>query len=147
LTDCAICGRLSVTRAYVEGAVLDVCGNCVSYGREAVAERALAGRPLPPQKEFEVVDGFGPIVLSAITRMGKSPDDYARMQFINADYLRQIIGGKRVPDEKTARKLERALGITLVIESAAHGAAIAKAAKGSDGFTLADVAQIRRGRK
>jgi putative transcription factor len=127
--------------------MLDVCANCVAYGREAVLDASPSARSLAPQKEFEVVDGFGPIVLSAITRMGKAPDDYARTQFINADYLRQIIAGKRVPDEKTARKLEKALGITLVVESAAQGAAVAKAAKGSGEFTLADVAQIRKGKK
>lgn len=127
--------------------MLDVCGNCVSYGKEAPSQPAPAARQPVPQKEFEVVSGYGAIVTASIGRLGKPIDEFARQNFINADNLRQIASGKRPPDEKTARKLEHTLGITLVVESAAQGAAVVSAGKSHGGFTMADVAQIRKGRK
>ena len=148
MTDCSICGRPAVTRAFVEGAMLDVCGNCVSYGKEAVSPGGRqSAAPVAPERQFEVVDVYGPIVAAAIARAGKPLDEFASGHFINADYLRQIASGKRVPDEKTARKLEHALAITLVTESVGEGAAIVQQGRSKGGFTLADVAQIRKGRK
>lgn len=119
--DCEVCGkRIASTTALIEGARLNVCASCAGLGQELVAKKVFvpsaSGYYSPSsakQLELEVVENYNQLVSSGRQKTGLSAEQLAQKLSINADYLRQIEGGRRKPDERTARKLEAALKIKL----------------------------------
>ncbi len=153
MTDCSICGKPAATRAFVEGALLDVCRNCVGYGRE-VRERPAQQLPAVAEKQIDVVENYAEILRRALVgKSGEELAEFAKKLSVNADYIKQIESGKRVPDERTARKLESVLGIKLLKEGTGQEAAVKKQKTSSSGqgaskaVTLGDMIQIKDLRK
>lgn len=116
-----MCGRrAAVATALIEGARLSACPNCVSLGQELVAKKAFVPTtpgyyPVSAAKslELEIVEDYREVVSRARQKTGLSAEQLAQRLSVNADYLKQIEGGKRKPDERTARKLEAVLKIKL----------------------------------
>ncbi len=146
MTDCSICGRPAVTQAFVEGALVDVCGNCVSHGREVKRRPAIPQQTIT-EKQVEAIEGFGDVLKKGIAASGKTVEELGKQLSINADYLKHIELGKRVPDEKTARRLEAALGIKLLKENQEEETAAAGEKPRGIAFTLGDFVQIKQFKK
>lgn len=135
--DCEVCGRRQAsTKSKIEGAVLNVCGSCVSLGAELIENKVYyssdGGRAKAPTTfasnatstptgasaprsmgELELVEDCGKRVGKARQAMGLSPEQLGQKLSLNVDYIKQIESGKRHPDQRTARKLEAALKIRL----------------------------------
>lgn len=146
---CHICGEPAVTRALIEGAKVPVCPECRSYGREIeqtqtsvrLAQLAGAGPKLP---EYSVRPGYGETVKIAREKLKYTREALAKKLFINEGELSKIEGEKLAPSETVARKLERALSITL-LEKATSEAAIypSHRTESSGGVVLGEVADIK----
>ncbi len=144
---CDICGKPAETRAFVEGALMSVCRNCASYGRVLKDERRSAGpREIRVAADLFVIDGYGKAVTGAAAAKGMTLHDVAAKLFINEGYLKQMASGERKPDVKTAQKLEKELGVTLLTETKPETKVEAKpaSAPAPKGVTLGDVVLIRK---
>jgi putative transcription factor len=88
------------------------------------------------------VDNFGEVVRKARENLGLSREALAAMLGVKETVLRRIEAGQLQPDYALAKKLEKTLGVRLLIEVAEEGAA-----KSGDrperGLTLGEVAEIR----
>jgi uncharacterized protein (TIGR00270 family) len=148
--DCDICGRPAITAAFVEGARLNVCQNCLKLGKQAIDLRTNRAGPAPvPLKELEPVEGYGAKAATARKSKGYSTLELAHKLNITESVIKQLEAQTRFCGEETAHKLERELGIVLVKPVEATGAVEQAAApvaarSGRGSFTLADVATLKR---
>lgn len=152
---CEICGRPveEPIAVEVDRAVLYLCRSCAaSYGRRQVAQRQQAQpaarrppqprRPAAPRRELEVVEDFGEIVRRARENLGLSREVLAAMIGVKETVLRRVEAGQLTPDLELARKLERALGVKLLVEASQEASGVQ--GKGVErGLTLGDVAELR----
>lgn len=152
---CEICGRLiegEPIPVEVDKAVLYVCRSCAAkYGKRASVtpvqtpqKKAPQPRPRPQRKaaELELVENFGEVVRRARENLGLSREALAAMLGVKEAVLRRVEAGQLQPDLALARKLEKALGVRLLVEAAEEGAAKASG-RADRGLTLGEVAEIR----
>ena len=117
MTDCDICGKPAVTQAIVEGAKMSVCQRCLSFGQE-VSRRSARPKPAAakPPKEMETVEGYSSIVINAREKAKLTRSELARQLNMFENILERIESGALRPNEEIAKKLEKALSITLLEE-------------------------------
>lgn len=151
---CEICGRPveEPMAIEVDKAVLYVCRSCAaSYGRRQVPQRQPSRGPQPrpqprrppaPRRELEVIEDFGEVVRRARENIGLSREVLAAMIGVKETVLRRIEAGQLTPDLELARKLERALGVKLLVEAPAEPSG-GRSAGAEGGLTLGDVAEVR----
>jgi putative transcription factor len=153
---CEICGRPiegEPIPVEVDKAVLYVCRSCAAqYGKrvtqqqsQAVAQKKPAPRPAaprPPPLEVELVENFGAVIRQARENLGLSREALAAMLGVKETVLRRIEAGQLQPDLALAKRLERALGVRLLVEAAEEGVA-KSGGKVERGLTLGEVAEIR----
>lgn len=155
---CEICGRPiegEPIPVEVDKAVLYVCRSCAAqYGKratqqqpQAVAQKKPAPRPKPaaprpPPLEVELVENFGAVIRRARENLGLSREALAAMLGVKETVLRRIEAGQLQPDLALAKRLERALGVRLLVEAAEEGVA-KSGGKVERGLTLGEVAEIR----
>jgi putative transcription factor len=152
---CEICGKPIEGEPIpieVDKAVLYVCRSCAAqYGKRVVQRPPSAApqkrpatrpRPATPPLHLELVDNFGEVVRKARENLGLSREALAAMLGVKETVLRRIEAGQLQPDYALAKKLEKTLGVRLLVEIAEEGAA-----KSGDrlerGLTLGEVAEIR----
>ncbi len=80
------------------------------------------------------------LIKTARESMGMSRDALARTVGVKESVLRRIESGQLIPDEQLARKLERVLGVKLLVP-AEHVETPSKPSKYE--LTLGDVVEIR----
>ncbi len=153
---CEICGRPiegEPIPVEVDKAVLYVCRSCAAqYGKRvtqrqpqsAVQKKPTPGpaAPRPPPLEVELVENFGVVIRRARENLGLSREALAAMLGVKETVLRRIEAGQLQPDLALAKRLERALGVRLLVEAAEEGVA-KSGGKVERGLTLGEVAEIR----
>ncbi len=166
MEECHICGRPAVGRGIVEGVTVWLCAPDMSFGKP-VAEPQLqrpyaaskqpapafkpaltAPRPQAKPREHSIAEDFSKIIVGAREKLELTRQQLARQLFIMENVLERIEHGHLVPDLKTAQKLEKALGIKLVIEEtggkdSSAEAGTPKQSRDSGGSTLADVVDVK----
>jgi len=155
---CEICGRPiegEPIPVEVDKAVLYVCRSCAAqYGKRTTqqqpqaavqkkpAPRPKPAAPRPPPLEVELVENFGAVIRRARENLGLSREALAAMLGVKETVLRRIEAGQLQPDLALAKRLERALGVRLLVEAAEEGVA-KSGGKVERGLTLGEVAEIR----
>jgi putative transcription factor len=99
--------------------------------------------------ELEVVEGYGRLVRGARERAGLTRTELARKLFILENVLERIENEHLRPNEAVAKKLEKELGITLLVprdsqEGRAAATGVAQKAPQGRGLTLADLVEIKK---
>lgn len=147
--ECQVCGKPAALEALIEGARVPVCEKCVRFGRIVSRPVVPVKRQAPLKKAVEapeklLVQGFGALVMNAREAAGFSRDELAKKIFIREHELAKIEEEKLRPDERTARKLEFALGIKLYEDIGLEIEMMRKEKKrsGKD-FTMADMVELR----
>ncbi|MCY0851679.1 MAG: multiprotein bridging factor aMBF1 [Thermoplasma acidophilum] len=137
--ECEMCGKKvsKTTRIMIDGAVLNVCDDCARFGTPVIEHNKfkpvdqaikvqLPERPQPkpvaarkPAKkvsdeDLDIVEDYAELVKNARERLAMSQADLAAKIFERKNVIASIERGELMPDLKTARKLEKILGITLV---------------------------------
>lgn len=117
---CEICGeREARFTVIIEGATMNACAICAEGAKiiykkpEKIEEKGVrvieTGRV-----EEDIVEGYGESIKKARERLGLSRQELARKISESESYLEHIEKEEMRPTLKTAKKLERALGIKLI---------------------------------
>jgi len=154
---CEICGReiLGPPKAIrIEGVILKVCKDCVRFGEEVPLEEKEPAKSVPAraprwpkglakktEEELMVVEDFAERIRSARERLGWTKEYLAKRVGEKVSVIKNIESGKLVPTLNLARKLERALKITLLEEPLE--VSISKPSD-SVGLTLGDVVVLKK---
>jgi putative transcription factor len=136
---CELCGKEILgkpKRVVVEGAELETCAECGSFGTEIRRYRDIY-----QQMEGELDPDFNDIVKNARKKAGITQEQLAAQIMEKALVIKKIERKELTPDDKLRKKLEKALNVSLVIEI---GREKAQRGKSSGNLTLGDVAVVRR---
>jgi len=148
----------------VEGALLNVCANCTSFGnivekpqsrvqspsaRGASSIRPKMGstsrtkfKPRQDNSEKELVNDFANIIRNARMKKKINQEQLASMTGLSIPFIKSIEAGKTRPTDVAAKKLERELKIEL-LHSPETELAYSEKSK-SKATTLGDIAFIKR---
>lgn len=132
-----------LTKVRIDGAVLNVCDSCAKFGTPAESIRSSYSKPVqeepittikinqkrivvPPAKpsskrkardnleSLTIVPDYADLIRSARSKMNMTQDELAAKVLERKNVLASIERGDLLPEIKTARKLEKVLGISLV---------------------------------
>ena len=133
---CEMCGKeVPLTRTViVEGSRMDVCPNCARFGEDyrasssggapvtqTVIEERLEKRERRMQSKdiyasatsVELIDDYGGVIRDARTEQGMDQKKFAALIQEKQGTLAKIEANNLIPDDKTVKKIEKALGIKL----------------------------------
>lgn len=117
---CEICGEREARFAVmIEGAVMNACAVCAKGAKilsRKPKEKAEGGVRIVEtgMVEEDIVDGYGQLIKKAREDKGMSRPELAKRLNEMESYLEHIEKEKMRPTLKTARKIEKALGIKLI---------------------------------
>lgn len=135
---CELCGREvrgALRTVRVEQAVMRVCHHCARYGVEVPRVRVQQNKPYKPVipsgvtvktqalgEEVEVVNDYALRIKKAREEYGLTQELLARRINEKLSVIKRIEAGKLMPPLEVARRLEKALKITLIkpVEKAAE---------------------------
>lgn len=151
--ECEVCGSgEGEYLVQIEGAKLNVCRECSGSGKLLRGPPPKTYKPKPGEgtlargkEELEVVEGYGSLIASARKRMGLQLDVLGERINEKWSYLERVEHEKTLPDPKVCHKLEKELGIKLMVPVAIGAAAATKSSSG--GMTLGDILDIEMKRK
>ncbi|MEM2129237.1 MAG: multiprotein bridging factor aMBF1 [Candidatus Bathyarchaeia archaeon] len=135
---CEVCGQPIVGKPYrviIEKAKMTTCSRCAELGSaewkpEPPSQKAsylkemnkigttfyIKKRGTPKVSEDIIIaEGFGSLVRKAREKMGLSHEDLGKKIAEKVSVIKKIENEKMVPDQKVAEKLERFLGIKLLV--------------------------------
>lgn len=148
---CEICGRLidgEPIPIEVDKAVLYVCRSCAAnYGKRVVSTQIQQRTrprpaPTPPRRELELVEDFHLVIKKARENLGLSREALAAMLGVKETVLKRIESGQLQPDFALARKIEKTLGVKLLVEASDYGEGRGGGRRGKE-LTLGEVAEVR----
>jgi len=120
MVDCEICGQNEATlRVKIDGVILSVCADCSKTGKiieEPKVQQRTASMGSKPIAEESVVSDFAKIISQARQSLGLKQEEFANKINEKLSTISAIESGKREPDLKLAKKLERFFGIKLIEE-------------------------------
>ena len=141
---CELCGAPDANRkAEIEGAVLNVCANCVNLGKEMATVKMIE-RPkpkirMPSSMDYDLKDNFGSLIRKSREKKGLTQEELAAKIKEKHSIIKQIEHGWE-PPLAVIRKLEKYLNINL-IEASAESDYKTKAKRES--LTLGDIAELK----
>ncbi|MDS0257264.1 multiprotein bridging factor aMBF1 [Thermoplasmatales archaeon AK] len=142
---CEMCGKevSKLTRVRVASAILNVCDSCQKFGTPVDIPHQLAmqsphinqeivvklperkvivppAKPKPKKSEdierLQIDPDFAALVRNARARLSLTQDELAAKVLERKNVIASIERGDLLPEIKTARKLEKVLGIKLLTE-------------------------------
>jgi uncharacterized protein (TIGR00270 family) len=154
MAECEICGReSSLYTVEIDRAKLRVCFDCSKSGKLIESpkpqfkqkQQPYAPATKPHATEFELIADYGSKVKSARERMHITRNVLAEMINEKESFLERVEAEKAPPTESLARRLERALGISLYEEVGVGSSPGSKTEK--RGLTLGDVIRVKKKEK
>ncbi len=145
---CEMCGKRTnkLYKVLIEGAILYVCEDCAKYGTIVDEE----GKPVKnilskPQREIRdivetVVEDYYNILRRYRQEHGLTQEEMAKRIGIKYSLYKSIEEGKIVPDIKTAKKIERALGVKLITKDVIYTSEASSSE--SEGLRVKDIIDI-----
>jgi len=94
------------------------------------------------REDLTVIEHFGSIVREARQRLNLSQEDLGRKISEKVSVIRKIESEKIMPNERLARKLERALGVKLIVPLV-EPEPLAYSSQRSRGLTLGEIAHLK----
>lgn len=145
MASCEMCGRQGeIVIAAVESVEMKVCQNCARFG--TIRKRADAvhvpQKKLHQEPAFRVTGNYATILRQAREKQKLSQEDFARFLQEKESIVAKWEQGKMQPPVEVAKKLEKILGVSLVVVDVEQSFEQGKTAK-TDGFTLADFIKKR----
>ncbi|MEM4255139.1 MAG: hypothetical protein QXR53_02300 [Candidatus Norongarragalinales archaeon] len=124
--DCQVCGKPAAGLGFVEGARVPLCETCSAYSsgfevfknysppKHAKVFSQVLKPSLSKSGEKELAEDYGKRIMQAREKLSLSRKDLARKLFIQEKELEGFEHQKFKPGEATIKKLEFALGISLL---------------------------------
>jgi putative transcription factor len=150
--------KTASVKADVEGAKLNVCDGCARYGK-------IIGRVAPPQTRRDIKENktipssqnqkvtetiqviksdYYILIRKAREKLNLNQVDFAKSLNEKESMLHKIESGHMKPDLELARKLEKALKISLVEQIEVESGGAQPSAKKGEGMTLGDLITIKK---
>lgn len=151
-----MCGRAgNLLTAEIEGVELKVCPNCTKFGKirhpnsRASVSSGFKRQTAPPKDmiEYKVVDNFGQLVREAREKKGLTQEDFAKLLQEREGLVSKWESGGQKPSLETAKKLQRILGVTLIVKDEAAAEEKLEKADGKkvgDVLTLGDFIKVKK---
>ena len=165
---CDVCGREIIGKPHhviIEGAKLTTCTECAKLGSSEWKPEPKSPNFTPriePHRRFErkwtgrmsrslredltIIENFGSIVRRARQRSNLSQEDLGRKIGEKVSVIRKIESEKIIPSERLARKLERALGVKLIVPLVEPEVS-ALPSQANRGVTLGEIAYLKDSRR
>ncbi len=145
---CEMCGREgNLTKADIEGSVLSVCDDCSSFGTVISSRLALRQRIsgsshlLQPEKELTLVPNYPLIIKQKRESISMTQEDFAKKIGEKISLVHKIETGHFDANISIAKKIERVLGLKLVIEETVPDAPAQKSQ--SAAYTIGDILRAK----
>lgn len=145
---CELCGtETKLFKAVVEGTELTVCKSCAGHGKIIKAifqkkpekkKQAIKSKIQEPEEEELLIPNFAKKIRKEREKRKLKQEDFAKKINIKASLLHKIESGSFEPSLEMARKLERALGIRLIVKEKIEKTIVAKG-KSSENITIGDL--------
>ena len=146
MASCDMCGKQgSLVTAEVEGVEMNVCQNCARFGtlRQKADVTRVSQKKMHKEPAFRVKDNYASVLRQAREKQGLSQEDFARFLQEKESIVSKWEQGRMPPSVDIARRLEKTLGVSLVVEDLEQSYEKEKDGK-SDGFTLGDFMKVRK---
>ncbi len=123
MEECEVCGSKSedLYLVDIEGAHMIVCAACAK-GKDILQEfsnkekTAAKSFKRAPKEEFLVIDNFGSVIRHGRDLLGLPTKVLAERINEKESTLIRVEKGEMLPDDRLAKKLEKELGITLIVK-------------------------------
>lgn len=146
---CEICGVKGAGYiTLIEGARMNCCESCAQGGR--ILSKPREFRPAKTTQvekeaaiEIEITDDYAARIKSAREKMKIGRDVLAELIGEKENYIERVEGGKTLPNEELARKLEKTLKIKLFETVKEEKLIPAQKAK-AGGITLGDIVFVKK---
>ena len=146
MASCDMCGRQgSLLTADVEGVEMKVCQNCSKYGtvRRRPDAVNVVQKKMHKEQPFRVTGNYAAVLRQAREKQALSQEDFARFLQEKESIVAKWEQGRMQPSVEIARRLEKILGVSLVVEDVEQGFEKDKNVR-KDGFTLGDFMKVRK---
>lgn len=150
---CEMCGKDGqLLVAEIEGAEMKVCSGCAKYGKikPNVFSRNDSGRnftsrnkPIKEAPEFKLIGNFSEKIKFARDARNLTQEEFARLINERESISSKWERGELKPSIETAKKLEKVLGLILVIKEE-HSSEKIEVEKKSSELTLGDFVKVRK---
>lgn len=118
MAECELCGKkLPLVKARINGILLDVCFDCAKSGHIVDIPKQKTPKVIQQAKvqpEELVSDDYAQKIRQARQRKNMKQEDVAKAMNERLSLISAVESGKRTPDLRLARKLERFFGIKLI---------------------------------
>ena len=119
MPDCDICGKNTgeLYLVTLEGAKMHACADCsksvtvLGKVREAPKKKETVIKQEAP--EIEIVDNYAELIQKGRRKLGLDTEQFAKQINETVSIVKKIETGKMAPNEKTAWKIEKILGVKL----------------------------------
>jgi len=114
--ECVLCGKEAVTRAEVDGVILDVCAECTKYGKEirkVVIIEPKRKEIVIPEMDYVLKEDFVKIVKDYRMKKGLTQEQLSALLKEKASIVKKIEEGW-MPPLSIVSKLERLIGTNLL---------------------------------
>lgn len=153
--NCEICGRTieSANRIKVEGTIMEVCNNCTSLGEQLGQQRQWVPKQhITKLSQEDVVADYAKRVKDAREKRHWTMEEFALRSQEKEMFLHRVEQGTLKPEIALARKLERVLGIQLVVlpgrteevEEDGPKKAAPEPTPSASGLTLGDFIKVKK---
>ena len=141
-----MCGKQGgLVTAEVEGVDMNVCPNCSQYG--TVKRRAdyvhVPQKRIHKEQPFRVTANYASLLRQVREKQGLSQEDFARFLQEKESIVAKWEQGRMQPSVDVARRLEKILGVSLVVEDVEQLVEREKNVRG-DVLTLGDFMKVRK---
>ncbi len=146
MASCDMCGKQgNLLNADVESVNMMVCQNCARFG--TIKRKADAifvpQKKMHQEQPFRVTANYASLLRQAREKQGLSQEDFARSLQEKESIVAKWELGRIQPSVEVARRLEKILSVSLVVEEVEQPFEKDKSARG-DSFTLGDFMKVRK---
>ncbi len=130
--ECEVCGFDSneLLEVIFEGQRVYACKKCIrQYNLTVVRKKSLVSKKylrrvhsykkdrITLSGDYDLIPNYGNIIKSAREKVGYTQEELARKIGVKLSYMKKVEQGRLFPELSIARKLEKLLGVKLVLQS------------------------------
>lgn len=149
--NCDLCGRTGeLAKAYVEGTLLSVCGNCSRFGKAAYQSKKKEEAKLKKIKKVEgpvenIVENYALLIKNAREKRNLKQEDVAKAINEKLSLIQKIETGNLKPSIELANKIGKFFDIKLIEINENKEEGIKKTENSS--LTIGDLIKIKNEQK
>ena len=117
MTECEICGSNAIKKAEIDGAIINVCSECVKYGKTVAGHVKIRTKPTKDINSSRYIDPkYSELIKDAREKREMKIDELAKKINEKESVISSLERGHLSPSFNLAKKLENFLEIKLILE-------------------------------